>query len=111
MVSFARHQLVADTFFPVNQDDIDNNRTYIDHIDENKINNNVRNLRRVTAKFFRIANMPARARHVSGGWQAKFGRNRLGIFTTKQEALEVARNHKRAILAALEAEGHVRNFF
>lgn len=41
------HKIIADSFIPITQDDVDNNRNMINHIDGNKLNNCIDNLERV----------------------------------------------------------------
>ena len=44
------HRIVAEVFIPKTEEDIKLNRNQVDHIDGNKLNNNVKNLRRNSPK-------------------------------------------------------------
>ena len=84
---FLKHRIVGYSFLGL---DIDNPKQQIDHIDRNKLNNNMNNLRIVTNQQ-NLFNQTAKGYHKNGKkFQAQIsinGKNiNLGMFDTKEEA-------------------------
>lgn len=99
--TYAVHRLVAETFMPINSD-----KLVVDHIDKNRLNNNLNNLRWVTARFNLSRNSLDDKGSVGYCWHKSQNKwissiyingkiNHLGYFTKEENA-------KNAYLKALQ---------
>ena len=70
----------------------------MDHINMNKLDNRIENLRQVTRRVNRLNNKAANVSLNGKKWVAKVARVYLGSFTDRDEAVQVAQLYKKSII-------------
>ena len=70
----------------------------IDHINQDKLDNRIENLREVSRSDNAFNNKALNAYPNGKGWRARVGKINLGTFKTKEEAAAVAKKYKETYL-------------
>jgi hypothetical protein len=70
----------------------------IDHINRNKLDNRIENLREVSRSMNAFNTGSLNVSKNRNGWRARVGQKSLGTFKTKEEAEAVARKYKETYL-------------
>ena len=70
----------------------------IDHINQDKLDNRIENLREVSRSANAFNNKALNAHPNGKGWRARVGKINLGTFKTKEEAAAVAKKYKETYL-------------